>query len=103
MFPRESEVIVGGTYWYGDWSTVPDEAQTRRILDDAAEVYPGIDVGDVIESRVGLRPGRPTPRIELESTPAGRVVHNYGHAGNGYTLSWGSAGRVVDLVASIAG
>lgn len=98
VFPRTDEVIVGGTFWYGDWSTVPDDAQTERILRDAPKVYPGIDVSRVKEVRVGLRPGRPTPRIEAEYTDAGPIVHNYGHGGNGYTLSWGSANKVVDAV-----
>jgi D-amino-acid oxidase len=98
VFPREREVIVGGTFWYGDWSTVPDDRQTERILHDVHRLYPGIDTSRVREVRVGLRPGRPTPRIEAEHTEHGPVIHNYGHAGNGYTLSWGSAARVSALV-----
>lgn len=98
VFPREREVIVGGTFWYGDWSTVPDARQTERILRDAHRLYPGIDTSRVLDVRVGLRPGRPTPRIEREDTTRGPVVHNYGHSGNGYTLSWGSAARVTALV-----
>jgi glycine/D-amino acid oxidase-like deaminating enzyme len=27
-----------------------------------------------------------------------QIVHNYGHGGNGFTLSWGSAERVRELV-----
>jgi D-amino-acid oxidase len=101
VFPRTSEVIVGGTFWNGDWSTIPDDRQTERILRDAKLLYPGLSTDSVKEVRVGLRPGRPTPRIETEQTPNGPIVHNYGHGGNGYTLSWGSANRVVREVASL--
>ncbi len=101
VFPREREVIVGGTFWYGDWSTIPDDGQTERMLRDAHRLYPGIDTSRVHEVRVGLRPGRPTPRIETEHTDRGPVVHNYGHAGHGYTLSWGSANKVAAEVAAL--
>ncbi|WP_199553834.1 FAD-dependent oxidoreductase [Sandaracinobacteroides hominis] len=41
---------------------------------------------------VCLRPFRAAgPRIEAETVAAKRVVHNYGHGGSGWSLSWGSA------------
>lgn len=40
------------------------------------------------------------PRIELEQIGAKRVVHNYGHGGSGWSLSWGSAELVVPLALS---
>ena len=53
----------------------------------------------------GLRPARVQGannadiRLEREVLPSGRVVvHDYGHAGVGVTLSWGCAGEVVALV-----
>ena len=53
----------------------------------------------MIEERVGLRPGRPEVRLETDTVPDGRpVVHNYGHGGSGYILSWGCAHEVADLV-----
>ena len=101
VFPRTDEVIVGGTFWYGDWSRVPDESQTARILRDAPRLLPGLDTSEVKEVRVGLRPGRKTPRIETERTERGPIVHNYGHGGNGYTLSWGAANSVVRQVEAL--
>ncbi len=41
--------------------------------------------------RVGLRPARPTVRLEAEQAGGRPVVHNYGHGGAGVTLSWGCA------------
>src|ERR1700709_2130402 len=40
---------------------------------------------------VCLRPFRAAgPRIEVEEVAGKRVVHNYGHGGSGWSLSWGS-------------
>jgi D-amino-acid oxidase len=44
--------------------------------------------------RVGLRPYRPEVRLERD----GRVIHNYGHGGSGFTLCRGCAEDVVALV-----
>ena len=44
---------------------------------------------------VCLRPFRAMgPRIEVEQIGDKRVVHNYGHGGSGWSLSWGSAAMV---------
>jgi glycine/D-amino acid oxidase-like deaminating enzyme len=40
------------------------------------------------------------PRIEIESIAGKNVVHNYGHGGSGWSLSWGSAMAVTGLVRS---
>ena len=47
---------------------------------------------------VCLRPFRAMgPRIEAEQIGDKRVVHNYGHGGSGWSLSWGSATIVREL------
>lgn len=47
---------------------------------------------------VCLRPFRAAgPRIEVEEVRRKRVVHNYGHGGSGWSLSWGSADIAVGL------
>ena len=41
---------------------------------------------------VCLRPFRAAgPRLDIETIGAKRIVHNYGHGGSGWSLSWGSA------------
>jgi D-amino-acid oxidase len=37
-------------------------------------------------------------RVEREKLRDGRIViHNYGHGGSGFTLSWGCAGKVFEI------
>jgi D-amino-acid oxidase len=58
-----------------------------------------IERSDVIAQRVGLRPYR-RAGIRLESARLGDgrpVIHNYGHGGAGFTLSWGCAEEVCRL------
>jgi len=54
----------------------------------------------ILAERVGLRPFRQSGvRLGTERLQDGRVViHNYGHGGAGFTLSWGCARRVAELV-----
>lgn len=41
------------------------------------------------------------PRIEAEHLAGKLLVHNYGHGGSGWSLSWGSAGRVLAIVREV--
>lgn len=52
----------------------------------------------IVRVTVCSRPFRPAgPRIEVETVGDKRVVHNYGHGGSGWSLSWGSAEIARDL------
>lgn len=56
------------------------------------------DPGRISHITVCTRPFRAAgPRIEVETVGAKRVVHNYGHGGSGWSLSWGSAAMARDL------
>ena len=56
------------------------------------------DPGRLSRITVCLRPFRAQgPRIEAEMIGDKRVVHNYGHGGSGWSLSWGSAAAARDL------
>jgi len=59
---------------------------------------PGMSGRQVLDVLVGLRPGRPTVRLEAEQCGDSLVVHNYGHGGGGFTLSWGCAEEVLALI-----
>jgi D-amino-acid oxidase len=98
VVPRAKDVVVGGTDEEGDWTLTPDPATARRILERATALVPELAKAEVLRHKVGLRPARPTVRLEEERRGAARVVHCYGHGGAGVTLSWGCAEDVAALV-----
>jgi hypothetical protein len=50
------------------------------------------DVGRITSITVCTRPFRPQgPRLDVERLGNKTVVHNYGHGGSGWSLSWGSS------------
>ena len=52
------------------------------------------DLTSVRTVKSGIRPVRAPVRVEREA----RVIHNYGHGGAGFTVSWGCAMDVLALV-----
>ena len=100
-FPHGDVVVLGGTEDAGDWSLEPDPATAARILDGCAAIEPRLRGATIMAHRVGLRPVRPSVRLEAERLDGGRLlVHNYGHGGAGVTLSWGCALDVAAVVAA---
>lgn len=56
-------------------------------------------VDRIIDVAVCTRPFRAQgPRIEVEFLRGRTIVHNYGHGGSGWSLSWGSACAALPLV-----
>ena len=99
VVPRRRDVVVGGTEDHGAWDRTPDPRTAAELLRRAVVLVPELAGARVLGHRVGLRPARPSVRLEEEVTPAGtRVVHCYGHGGAGVTLSWGCAAEVAALV-----
>jgi len=98
--PRANDCIFGGTNEISD-DLALDPKSTARILDECGRVL-NIDKPPVLAERVGLRPFRKSGvRLERDHLRDGRVViHNYGHGGAGFTLSWGCARQVLDLAKS---
>ena len=98
--PRTNDCVFGGTNDLGS-DLVADAATTDRILAECSRVL-NIDKPNVLAERVGLRPFRKSG-VRLERGRLGdarTVIHNYGHGGSGFTLSWGCACEVVNLAAS---
>jgi D-amino-acid oxidase len=95
--PRTNDCVFGGT---NDLSSAlaADPATTNQIVAECSRVL-RIDKPNVLAERVGLRPFRKSGvRLERDQLRDGRtVIHNYGHGGAGFTLSWGCAREVVDL------
>ena len=57
-------------------------------------------ITDSVRQLHGIFTGRDAVRLEAETLLARcTVIHNYGHAAYGHTLSWGCAAEVATLVA----
>lgn len=98
IVPRSSDCILGGTCENHDWSLEPREEAARGIIERCRQLYPELGEPEILEHKVGLRPGRSKVRLELEKLSSScAVIHNYGHGGAGYTLSWGCADEVLSL------
>jgi D-amino-acid oxidase len=95
--PRASDCVFGGTNELSD-SREPDPAATSRIVSECSRVL-NIREPAVVAERVGLRPFRKGGVcLRRERLRDGRaVIHNYGHGGSGFTLSWGCARNVFEL------
>ena len=98
--PRRNDSLLGGTNEVSDNLTA-DPATTSRILAECSRVL-NIHKPRVIAERVGLRPFRKSGvRLERDRLRDGRtLIHNYGHGGAGFTLSWGCAREVIDMAVS---
>jgi len=101
---RSTDCVLGGT---AEVSEEEDWDSLLRVNDDTAEdirrkcqqLEPRLDGAEVLDNRVGLRPGRKEVRLELEQVEGLNgcgVIHNYGHGGAGFTLSWGCAAEVAE-------
>jgi D-amino-acid oxidase len=95
--PRTNDCVFGGTNEVSD-NLAADPATTSRIVAECSRVL-NIHKLPVLAERVGLRPFRRSGvRLERDRLRDYRtVIHNYGHGGAGFTLSWGCARQVLDL------
>lgn len=95
--PRSADCVFGGTNDLSD-DRQADSGATARIIKEC-EIALGFSNTILLRERVGLRPCRAGGvRIAPEKLRDGRtVIHNYGHGGAGFTLSWGCAQTVLEL------
>lgn len=96
--PRTNDCVFGGTNEISD-NLVPAAATTAAIVAECCAVLK-ITPPRILGTRVGLRPYRKSGvRVETARMDDGRtIIHNYGHGGAGFTLSWGCARNVLQLV-----
>jgi D-amino-acid oxidase len=98
IVPRSADCILGGTAEEGEWDLEPDPETAEGILSRCTRLEPQLEGVEVLEHKVGLRPGRPAIRLEREEGPDNDPrIHNYGHGGSGITLSWGCAEETLQL------
>ena len=100
--PFGNTVILGGVAQPGQWSREPDEATSAAILARCAQVEPRLRDAKILEHRVGLRPTRPSIRLETQPLDGTHLIHNYGHGGAGVTLSWGCAEEVAAAAQAVS-
>lgn len=103
LLPQGDVLLLGGSADEGVADPVVDRDVADAILARCQEIFPEIAQARWLEDRVGIRPSRPEVRVEREDLGDRPVVHNYGHAGAGVSLSWGCAEDVYELVVAILG
>ncbi|HXL57084.1 MAG TPA: FAD-dependent oxidoreductase [Chitinophagaceae bacterium] len=96
VVPRKDAIIVGGTYEERVETETTEPSTIQQILNNAYEVFPELKEQEVIGSWAGLRPYRTEVRVEHEKRT--NIIHNYGHGGSGFTLSFGCAEEVSEIV-----
>lgn len=76
-------------------AVAPPSVQPRDPIPKLALVRAEMD--RIFRVTVCLRPFRAAgPRLDVERVGDKTVVHNYGHGGSGWSLSWGSSAIAVD-------
>lgn len=97
VIPRKNDCVWGGTNEISNNLDI-DSTLTSAIISECSRLLK-IEPPPILNQRVGLRPFRKSGvRLESGRLADGRiVVHNYGHGGSGFTLSWGCADEVFRL------
>jgi len=110
--PKSGDCILGGTGGEaenvddGDVDDSPVLRKREAFVSRCIKAEPQLKGLDILDETVGFRPCRKAAdgsgnEIRLQIDQNRRVVHNYGHGGSGFTLSWGCAKEVRRLVESI--
>ncbi len=96
MMPRKDCIVLGGTAEAHQYDLEVNEQVVADILERCERLQPKLKGRKVLGSYVGLRPYRSEIRLERELHRP--IVHNYGHGGSGFTVAWGCAKEVLELV-----
>lgn len=94
IVPRKDCLVLGGTTIKGKEEVEPNPDFTEGIIRRCKDIEPNLVNVEIQSVEVGLRPGRSEIRLERE----GNIIHNYGHGGGGFTVSWGCAMEVRNLI-----
>ncbi len=99
IYPRHNDCIIGSTSEENQWELSYDMQAAESLFERAKILYPALKSAEIIAHRVGFRPSRKEIKLYAEPLSLNTlVVHNYGHGGRGFTLSWGCARRVIDIL-----
>src|SRR5262249_52705860 len=100
LSPLPGRGVRGGVGAPGRGDPAVAPAISEGILRRCRSVEPRLRDAEIIEVVTGLRPDRHTVRVEAETSASTRYVHNYGHGGEGVSLSWGCAREAAGLAAA---
>jgi len=89
--------VLGGSAQEGREDLEPDPDESAAILARCRALEPALANAQLLSVGVGLRPWRPSVRVEREALGRAWLIHDYGHGGAGVTLSWGCAEEVARL------
>jgi D-amino-acid oxidase len=95
VIPRKNDCVLGSCDDAVD-STVVPEPLSRSIYERCRKMVKTLP--EMVTAIAGIRPVRFEVRLELERMKGTPVVHNYGHGGAGFTVSWGCAREVLRKV-----
>lgn len=102
IVPHRNYIKLGAVFSIENDTLNVSDDHTRDILLRCARLMPGykVNTSDILSVTAALRPERRSGlRVEKEVLPDGRVViHNYGHDGMGFLLSWGIAEEIAAMV-----
>ncbi|KHN72666.1 D-aspartate oxidase 1 [Toxocara canis] len=113
--PTTDKVFVGSVKQVGRYDLEITQNDRDDILGRYYKLQPTLRGAAILNEWSGLRPGRyggirlemttlrfPVPRTRSSLQSGGerviQIVHNYGHGGHGFSVSWGCAEVVADLV-----
>jgi D-amino-acid oxidase len=97
-FPHGDHLVLGSIALEGDGDRSPRPDEVEEIVRRCAAIEPRLAGLRVVGQRIGLRPSRPSIRVEAERLGGARCVHNYGHGGIGVSTSWGCAREAARLL-----
>ncbi|CAD5220602.1 unnamed protein product [Bursaphelenchus okinawaensis] len=100
--PMVNGVMMGTVREADCWERKITDQDRKEILERYIELDPKFKGVKILSEWVSLRPERKEIRVEYQKRNSNgkeyHVVHNYGHGGNGFTLGWGCAQDVVNLL-----
>lgn len=94
---RSSDCIIGGTDYLDDWNLNVEQSDTDLILTRFRNAGLTEQEPVILENLVGLRPRRTEVRFEWDSEHK-HLFHNYGHGGAGFTVAWGCALELGEII-----
>ncbi|KMZ11452.1 D-amino-acid oxidase [Candidatus Burkholderia humilis] len=99
VIERDTDCILGGTAETGFTGTLVDPKVVEDIVKRCEEMAPGISGARIKRTNVGFRPRRREVCLGFDTNNP-KILHNYGHGGSGFTLSWGCANEIAQLIES---